>query len=140
MRRWQNTRITRLYQNNKAWIRNLVLYGIIGALAALVDFGSFYLMNTGLSWNRYAANIVSMHLGMLVSFSLNTKVNFQKTDKLWRRFLSYYIIILGGMGLSSLILWIGSFVTDSSTIVKAFAVVFVAAVQFVFNKFVTYRD
>ena len=96
-------------------------------------------MNTGLGIDKFLANLISMHVGMLVSFSLNTTLNFKKTDKLFRRFLSYYVIVLGGMGISSAILWLGSFLTSSETIVKAFSVVFVAAIQFVFNKLITFK-
>ena len=128
-----------LYQTHKTTIKNLILYGFIGGLAAVVDFGVFYGMNTGLGIDKFLANLISMHVGMLVSFSLNTTLNFKKTDKLFRRFLSYYVIVLGGMGISSAILWLGSFLTSSETIVKAFSVVLVAAIQFVFNKLITFK-
>ncbi|MDD4797726.1 MAG: GtrA family protein, partial [Eubacteriales bacterium] len=110
------TALARLYRRHRAWMRNLALYGCIGGLAAVVDFGCFYLLNTGLSVNRYAANILSMHMGMLVSFALNSSMNFKKTDRLLQRFLSYYAIVLCGMGLSSLLLWAGGFVIGSGTV------------------------
>ncbi len=131
--------IKEIYVKNKATLKNLFFYGLIGGLAAVVDFGVFFGLNTGLQIDKFVANIISMHAGMLVSFSLNATMNFKKTDKLLRRFLSYYFIVLCGMGLSSLILWIGGFITSSETLVKAFSVVFVAAVQFVFNKLVTFK-
>lgn len=132
-------KIKELYQSNKTLIRNILLYGVIGGLAAAVDFGTFFLFHSLLGMNKFVANLISMHIGMLVSFSLNAKINFKKTDKLLRRFLSYYAIVLCGMAVSTFILWLGALVTDSETIVKLFAVILVAGIQFLLNKLITFH-
>lgn len=131
--------IKKLYLDNRSFLRVLALYGLIGGLAAIADFSLFYILNTPLGLNKFAANIISMHAGMIISFSLNAKLNFKKTDKLIYRFLFYYLIVLFGMGLSSLILFAGSFAVKSDTALKAFSVVFVAGVQFILNKLITFK-
>ncbi|MDR3644127.1 MAG: GtrA family protein, partial [Clostridia bacterium] len=71
--------------------RNLFFYGLFGGLAAVVDFSVFTLLYSGLGVHKLIANLISMHAGMLVSFSLNTFFNFRKTNRLLRRFASYYL-------------------------------------------------
>lgn len=126
-----------MVRDNRAFLRNLVLYGFIGGLAAGVDFGVFYLLNMHIS--EYIANIIAMHVGAIVSFTLNAKFNFQKTDKLIQRFLSYYLIVLCGMGLSSCIFWAFDFFIDSENIIKVISMIIVAGVQFFLNKFITFK-
>lgn len=114
-------------------------YGLIGIFAAAIDFGIFYILTVPLGLNKFISNIISMHIGMLVSFSLNATVNFKKTDRIFYRFIRYYLIILFGMGLSSAILWAGGFIISSNIILKAIAIMIVAGVQFVLNSTLTFR-
>jgi len=79
-----------------------------------------------------------MHVGMLISFTLNTFVNFKKANKLFMRFLCFYSIILVGIGISTIILKFGTALAPV-TYVKIFSMVFVAAIQFVLNKFITFK-
>ena len=64
---------------SKEFLRNLILYGIIGVTAASLDFGVFYLLNTFLQINEFLANFVGIHCGVLLSFFLNSRYNFKKT-------------------------------------------------------------
>ena len=118
--------------------RYILLYGIIGGLAAIVDFSIFTLCVKEFRVSAIISNLISMHIGMLVSFSLNTYFNFKKTDKLFRRFLSYYSIVLVGMGISTLIIMIGTNYLPV-LIVKLIAIVIVTVIQYLFNRLITYK-
>ncbi|MDR3644154.1 MAG: GtrA family protein [Clostridia bacterium] len=118
--------------------RNLIFYGLFGGLAAVVDFSVFTLLYSELGVHKLVANLISMHAGMLVSFSLNTFFNFRKTNRLLRRFASYYLIVLVGMGVSSAIIGLGSAYLPV-LLLKAISIVVSAMAQFVLNRLITYR-
>lgn len=128
--------LKKLFENKD--FRNFFFYGVIGGVAAIVDFSVFALCVNGFQINQFVANLVSAHLGMLVSFSLNTFLNFKKSDKLLRRFLSYYIIVAAGMAISSFLIWVGTMILPV-LVVKAAAIVIVSIVQYLLNRFVTYK-
>jgi putative flippase GtrA len=123
---------------NNSFIRNLVLYGIFGVIAAVVDFSVFTVCFKYLLIDKFIANLISMHIGMLVSFTLNTFANFKKPDKLFRRFLSYYIIVLVGMGITTLIIWLGTAYLPV-LVLKAISIVVASIIQFFLNRFITYK-
>ena len=122
-------------------IRQMFLYGLIGGLAAAIDFVLFFLLNDVLQLYWLVANFISVYTGVTVSFLLNTYFNFKKTDKLLKRGISFYAIGTVGMGLSELIMWLGvDVLNQKEIIVKLVSVFLVAAFQFVLNKLITYRS
>ena len=122
-------------------IRQMFLYGLIGGLAAAIDFVLFFLLNDVLHLYWLVANFISVYTGVTVSFLLNTYFNFKKTDKLLKRGISFYVIGTVGMGLSELIMWLGvDVLNQKEIIVKLVSVFLVAAFQFVLNKLITYRS
>ena len=130
--------LKRLFNKHKELTRNFVLYGLIGASAAVVDYavctGLVYLFDV----NRFIANFISAHVGLAVSFPLNALYNFKVRNKLFRRFCYYYTIIFCGMILSQVILLITGFVFESVFIQKGIAIVIVSCTQFLINRSFTF--
>lgn len=125
---------------DKEFFRNLILYGIIGGVSAGLDALVFALLFKVLGWNEYAANLISTHCGIFLSFFLNSRFNFKKTDRLRERFLSFYLTGLFGMGLSYVILWAGGKLGLDVLLTKLGSIVIVALVQFFINRAVAFRD
>lgn len=121
-------------------ITNILLYGIIGVLAALVDFGVFSLFNviTKASMPEFA-NICGAVLGFFVSFSLNTFFNFEKRDRLIYRFVSYGLICLFGALITTFTIHFLKDVLDLS-LLKILCIVGISIIQFILNKLITYSD
>lgn len=118
---------------------NLILYGIIGVLAAVIDLGLFSLFNAvTASAFPEGGNVVGATVGFLFSFSLNTFLNFQKTDKLAQRFVSYLAVCLLGTCITTVTI---SLLKSSMnlTLLKVLCMVFVSIFQFCMNKLITYR-
>lgn len=120
--------------------RNLILYGFIGGFCAALDFGIY----TGLCyWDIMPylwANIISIHIGIFTSFVLNRSFNFKVKDKVTTRFLSFYTVGLVGLGISELMLYL--MVTKSGwneIACKLISIVVVALIQFVLNKYITFK-
>ena len=120
--------------------RNLILYGLIGGFCAALDFGIY----TALCyWNIIPylwANIISIHVGIFTSFVLNRAVNFKVKDKTATRFLSFYAVGLTGLGISELMLYLMVTIGGwNEVLCKLLSIVVVALVQFVLNKYITFK-
>lgn len=127
--------IARLY--NK--YRNFILYGLIGASCAGLDF-VVYAILCYFECNHLVANIISTHCGIFCSFSLNSFLNFKVSDRLLLRFFSFYVIGLMGLLISEGMLYLMVDLGGMNKIVaKLITVVVVALVQFILNKFITFK-
>ena len=118
--------------------RELILYGIIGALCASIDFGVYSLLSL---WIPYlVANIISVHCGIFCSFYLNRNYNFKVKDNTGKRFISFYLVGLAGLGLSEVLLLVFADKMGWHYLAaKLLTVIVVALFQFVLNKFVTFK-
>lgn len=114
-------------------------YGIVGVLGLAVDMGIFYLLHEVLGVNYIVSNIISSSLAVIHNFILNSFFTFKVKDKLIRRFISFYLIALVGMALSSglLAMMIDGFKMDSM-LAKMIAVLVVAVLQYFLNKKLTF--
>ena len=118
--------------------RELILYGIIGALCASIDFGVYSLLSL---WIPYlVANIISVHCGIFCNFYLNRNYNFKVKDNTGKRFISFYLVGLAGLGLSEVLLLVfADKMGWHHLAAKLLTVIVVALFQFVLNKFVTFK-
>jgi putative flippase GtrA len=89
--------------------------------------------------NEYLANSISVHTGIAMSFILNRKYNFKKTDRVLFRTISFYLTGLFGLALSQGLLWLGGIFLFPVVMVKFMSIFIVAVVQFVINKLVTFN-
>jgi len=119
--------------------QQMVMYGVFGLIAAVVDFSIFTLVN-GFSMvnNPIIGNIVGSTIGFGVSFSLNTAFTFKKKDKLFRRFLSYFTICIFGILLSSAAIYLLQDAMNIS-VLKIICIAVVAFIQFILNRVITFR-
>ena len=118
--------------------RELILYGIIGGLCASLDFGVYTLLSL---WIPFLwANIISVHCGIFCSFVLNRNYNFKVKDNTGKRFISFYLVGLAGLGLSELLIILLTEKFEWHYIIaKLLTVVVVALFQFGLNKLITFN-
>ena len=120
--------------------RQLFLYGIIGGFSALIDFFTYTIL---CKWGvpYLLSNIIGVHCGIICSFLLNRQYNFKVKDRTKLRFLSFYIVGLIGLAISSGILYLAvGHYHFSEIYAKIPTIVVVALFQFVLNKFITFRQ
>lgn len=126
--------------SKKALLRELFLYGIIGGSTAALDVLLFHLL-TGVHVPLLIANFISVSTAVGSSFILNARYNFKKTDNFASRARKFFAIGYFGWFIQSIILLIGvDSLSFSETYVKIFAVFIAAAIQYLLNKFLTFRD
>lgn len=121
--------------------RELILYGIIGAFCATLDFAIY----TFILWateGRYVliANCIGVVFGIFTSFILNRQFNFKVKDNPRQRFAIFFTVGLIGLVISSILLY---FLVDISGFNKLYAklitIVVVSLIQFLLNKTITFR-
>ena len=94
----------------------------------------------GVGWHYQIANFLSVSFGIINNFFLNRHFNFKVQDRMAARLASFYAVGMLGWALSAALLWL--FVTCfsmNSLIAKLGTIVFVTAVQFCLNKFITFK-
>ena len=119
--------------------RNFILYGVIGILTTAIDVGIFTLLSYG-DMHELLANTISYQVAMVASFFLNRHYNFKVKDKVWQRFLSFFIVNLIGYGFSQLLVFL--FITKLGMpdfIGKLLATILAAICQFLFIKHLTFK-
>lgn len=121
--------------------RHLILYGLIGGFCAALDFAIYTALCYFDIMPYLWANVISIHCGIICSFFLNRGVNFKVKDKPWLRFLSFYAIGLVGLGISELMLYLMVDLAAWNEIVcKLISIVVVALVQYLLNRFITFKS
>lgn len=124
---------------NKSLIREVFLYGVIGGSCALLDVLFYFTLTKSVGYNEFLSNLISVHAGMILSFFLNSYLNFRMTNNMLKRAISFFTVGYLGLLLSMFILWFGvQFLTLDDLVVKLASIVVVAAFQFVFNKIITF--
>jgi putative flippase GtrA len=134
-------RVARLFPTWPGWdslFRKFSLYTFIGAAAFSTDYSIFLTVFT-VGSNAYVANIFGICCGIVMSFTLNSRYNFQRRDAVVKRASKFLAVELFGMALSSAIiaLLIHQSVDPRLGKIVALPVVFVA--QFTANAFWTFR-
>ncbi len=121
-----------------ALVRSAFLYGVFGLAAAGLDYGTFALLAGPAGAPPEAANVAGVVVGFAAAFLANTFLNFRRSDRLLRRFLSYGAVCLLGLALSTTAI---SLLKDRVDLylLKAVVLAAVSLLQFVLNRSVTYR-
>jgi putative flippase GtrA len=118
--------------------KRFITYGLIGFTGASIDFMLFARLANYMHY--LAANSISVSAGITNNFILNTFFNFKVKDKLFMRFLSFYSIGLFGLAVSSILLTL--FISTlglNHLLSKLFTTFFVAVLQYVLNKRLTFK-
>ncbi|GAB6012951.1 GtrA family protein [Viscerimonas tarda] len=137
----------------KQTYKEIAKYGIVGVIGLGVDLGFFLIFNNLIGIPYVISHIMSSILAILNNFIFNSYFTFKATDKIVKRGVSFFGIAAIGLVISSLLLSAGVSLYNNQlceyiqidnpktveTISKLFATVFVAALQFVANKFLTFR-
>jgi len=118
----------------------LIKYGIIGCFCAGLDFFVYTLIVKFLDLSYLYANIISIHCGIFTSFFLNRHFTFKIKNKMLLRFTSFYIVGMTGLLVSSglLVVFIEKMYLNEF-ISKGITVIFVALIQFLLNKYISFK-
>jgi putative flippase GtrA len=126
-----------LLQKNK----QLIKYGIIGCFCVGLDFLVYSFLIQIIKMPYLYANVISVHCGIFASFFLNRHFTFKVKNKVLLRFISFYAIGLIGLAISSgLLIFLVEKIELNELVSKAFTVIVVALIQFMLNKYISFRN
>lgn len=118
----------------------LVSYGIIGVFGTLIHTGTLWFFVEYLNLNPLSSSIIGFTLSLLISYFLNTKYTF-KTKSKRATFVRYCYVSIFGLIINLLILSYFQYYLDGKYMTGQFlAIVIVPVVNFIFNKFWTFKS
>jgi len=118
----------------------LILYGMIGGVAMLMDVGLFWLLTANTDLAALLANAISVGVATVYSFVMNAFFNFRTKTGLWRRFFLFSGVSAFGYLVSSLMLFVLSNVMGwDEVFVKNLSLPVVFVVQFILNSRFTFK-
>jgi putative flippase GtrA len=119
-------------------VRTFTVYVVFGACAFAADY-SVFLLVLSLGFGPYAGNVLGICTGVGVSFSLNRRYNFRRTDLTARRAARFVTVALAGMVVSTLIIMLLAAQSVDVRLAKVAAMLVVFVMQFALNSFWTFR-
>ena len=121
--------------------RELFLYAVIGASGAALDLLAYLVLSGMLGVDPVLATVLSVSIGIVNNFLLNSFINFLVRTRLWLRFLSFYAIGLFGVGLSALIIWVFTDLIDIGFFwAKVVSIPPTVIGQYIANKYITFAQ
>jgi putative flippase GtrA len=116
----------------------LIRYIFFGSLGTLLDLASFVSL-IGSDVPYFQANMISISLGITLSYFLNTRYTFKAEIEL-KNILLFYSVGFAGVIFSSAFLWcILNLTGVATTTAKLISLPLVAGLQFTLNKRVTFK-
>ena len=120
--------------------KHAFLYMILSTIWTIVDCCVFLVL-TWLWLPIIPSNIISDTCGMITSFSLNVKRNFKNSDHIKARFVSYIIISVTGMALStSMVYFFIKWLSIPRWFSKLIQLTIMAIPLYIANRSLTFRD
>jgi putative flippase GtrA len=121
--------------------KQILKYGFIGSFCAGLDFLIYTFLTSLFGVPYLIANIISIHIGIIVSFFLNRYFTFKVINEILRRFLVFYLVGITGLLLSSgLLFFFIEKMNMNELFSKLITIVFVALIQFLLNKNISFKN
>jgi len=121
-------------------VRETLSYVWVGLVGVALDAGGFFMLCQYLQWYPVAATILSSTTASVLTFPLNRRFTFRKTDHARLRLVKYVSINLFSVALGAGIMFVGNTLQGFRPgPVKAASIAMVAGTQFLLNKFVAFK-
>lgn len=120
----------------KKIIIQLIKFGIVGVIAAVIDFGTLMLLKEVLHLDVLVASAMAFSLSVIANYILSMLFVFKGSENgKVKEFILFVLLSIGGLLLNQFIMWVG---TEMLTVyyiwVKMFACIFVPIYNFVTRK------
>lgn len=121
---------------------NIIAYGLIGGLSALIDYMVFVvLMYISEKENYLYFHVASYIIGTFISFILNSKYNFKKNNKTAQRLTKFIMVGISGLILSLILMnSIRNYLNISEYLTKIIVIILIAIFQYTLNKKITFNN
>jgi putative flippase GtrA len=119
--------------------KQFILYVVIGLSGVIIDYLAYAIGVKVLGLGFLIANFISISLGIINNFALNTRFNFKVKDRLLTRFALFYGVGLLGLILSEILLVLFHYELGFGLLIaKLLTLPFVLFGQYVLNKYYSF--
>lgn len=137
-----------LLRRQRRGVRQLIKFGVVGTIGAIVDFGTLFVLKEFFGLNLYVANTISVSAAICSNFLWNSLWTFRGSYRGRRRhrFLPFVIVSVIGLGINQVILYVTHEFTGLEGLQYGYLVAKVAATivvmmwNFAANKYWTFRE
>ena len=114
----------------------LIRFGIVGVIAAVIDVGVLIALKEFLHFEVLIASAISFCVSVTVNYLLSMSFVFKsKKQGRLKEFVIFVLLSVGGLGLNQFILWVGvRFTTIYYLTIKIFAMIIVPIYNFITRK------
>ncbi|MEX0621791.1 MAG: GtrA family protein [Candidatus Woykebacteria bacterium] len=124
--------------------RTLWKFAMVGTSGAIIDYSLFFVLTRFLGLPPLAANPISVEAAIIWNFTWNNIWTFSARTvpkPLWKKFLTFQLVSLGGLLLSQNSLFLFSYLLNIfDLIAKALTIPIVALFNYLVNSRWTFRD
>ncbi len=124
--------------------RDIILYVIFGVLTTLVNIGSFYIMNSVLSWNEDLSNFLAISLAILFAYFTNKNWVFHSQARGIKEKFREFLKFIAGRAVTMFIEFFGCFLlfkTPIPPIISKCAInVIIVILNYLISKFYTFKQ
>lgn len=114
---------------------SFVRYAAIGSSGVAIDYGLFLLLFNLVGLHEQIASALSTSAGIANNFTLNALLNFHPRGRVLVRFARFYVVGLGGLALTFVLLYLFSGLLGlDPNLVKAGSLPLVLLVQYSLNR------
>lgn len=91
----------------KKLINQIMKFGIVGALAFVIDYGVYTILANGLQINYLISNIFGFILSLIFNYIMSMKFVFERKENADKRkeFVTFAILSVIGLGINELIIY-----------------------------------
>ena len=115
-------------------------YILISCVGGLLDLGLFYALVTLTDIHVQIINLISTYVGVSTNFILNYYFNFKAASKFFKRYLAFLSVGIVGLAIVSLLVFIFHQTLGwNPVLVKILATMFATVVQYLFNRYISFR-
>ena len=120
----------------KKLIIQLIKFGIVGAVATVIDLGVLMLLKEIIQLDVLIASAVSFSVSVIANYILSMLFVFRGSESgKAKEFIIFVALSIGGLLLNQLVMWLGAEVMAIHYLwVKVFAMLFVPVYNFVTRK------
>jgi putative flippase GtrA len=120
--------------------KQLVIYGVVGALATLVEWGCFYVFDLQLGWNYMVATAVAFIFSTFANWLFGKLMLFHEKQPILQELGKIYLTSIAGLLMNLLIMWIEiDLLGIGDMLAKVIATCIVFLWNFLIRKYVIYK-
>ena len=122
-------------------IRDLIIYGVVGGLATLVEWAFFRLFNASMGLHYELATTFAYIISTFANWGFGKLLLFREKQNVWKELGKIYLTSIVGWLLNLLIMWVlVSLLSSPEMLAKIVATGLVFIWNFLIRKLVIYKN